>query len=271
MRFVNKLKYLYRNKRFIVAAEHRLKLIIFRCFRRLLAPSLLELNSIALSSCYSPDTLELSLFTKNTEMTWQMIISEYQLLSEKLMSRQAFSSSIYTYPPEFALEYNSCLLLYGVARIIKPAIVLECGVANGYSTFFLINALMRNGYGKLHSVDINTNVGSLLTESEKKDWVLKILDTKNPRSDFKNFIRSLKCIDLYLHDSDHRYTWQMFEYSQVLSKLDPAGIFISDDVDTSYAFIDICARNHLNPVFLIEKRKVLGMVQMSWTKWTVPL
>lgn len=168
VKLLDKLINIYKRKGFIYAVEYRIKMIIVKCFRRFLAPSLQELGQNALAIHSSLNTIDLHLFNNQTAISWLMIEAEFQALSEELSKRQASYSSVPAYQPEFVLETSSCMLLYGITRITKPETVLECGVADGYSTFFLLNALRKNRSGQLYSVDVSTDVGSLLTEEENK-------------------------------------------------------------------------------------------------------
>ena len=43
--------------------------------------------------------------------------------------------------------------LYLLVRKYKPKVILETGVANGISTYFILKALHLNGSGKLISID----------------------------------------------------------------------------------------------------------------------
>ena len=57
----------------------------------------------------------------------------------------------------FPLEYNAASslanLCYALVRALRPATVLETGVAYGVSSSFIAKALSVNGEGELHSVD----------------------------------------------------------------------------------------------------------------------
>jgi hypothetical protein len=44
-------------------------------------------------------------------------------------------------------------------------------------------------------------------------------------------------IDIFIHDSDHSYLWQLFEYRVALGKIQSKmGLICSDDVDKSYLY-----------------------------------
>lgn len=118
---------------------------------------------------------------------------------------------------------------------------MESGVANGVSTFFILNALSKNGNGSLVSIDITDDVATFLTDEEKKRWRLKVIDIRhNPRKQFQKIMDEAASLSIYIHDGDHSYTWQTMEYYAALKKLKAGGLLFSDDIDSSYAFIDVC-------------------------------
>ncbi len=66
---------------------------------------------------------------------------EYEQLQVDLMGRYKALENQFSFPERSALEDNSAFLLHAVCRLSKPANVLETGVSNGHSTFFLLQAL----------------------------------------------------------------------------------------------------------------------------------
>ena len=129
--------------------------------------------------------------------------------------------------------------MYLLARLTKPESVVETGVANGISTFFILNAMKNNGVGKLTSIDLSYDVATFLNGEERALWELKVLKTKiNPRRQFKDILSGIQSLSIYLHDGDHSYLLQQMEYGLAFKKLKSGGMILSDDVDSSFAFID---------------------------------
>jgi hypothetical protein len=52
------------------------------------------------------------------------------------------------------IEIDAPLELFALVRILRPAHVVEVGVSSGVSSAYLLQALMRNDSGTLHSVDL---------------------------------------------------------------------------------------------------------------------
>jgi hypothetical protein len=55
---------------------------------------------------------------------------------------------------ESFVEIDAPLELHAIARLLRPAHVVEVGVSSGVSSAYLLRALERNGSGRLHSIDL---------------------------------------------------------------------------------------------------------------------
>jgi predicted O-methyltransferase YrrM len=229
-------------------------------FRDVLTPNLSAFYGIGSKARVSAsDVLSDLAQTHERNDQVKQILDEFSDLELELRLR--YKRGTPEYPENYALEQSSSLLTYGAMRIIQPRIVLETGVANGHSTFFIINAIIRNGKGELHSTDVSDNVGALLMERERELWNLEII--KEPlRRSFRSVVERLPQIDFFLHDSNHSYSWQRFEYESVLSRMSKGSILASDDVDSSYAFIDFARRIRVHPVLLVDRRKIFGYLKL---------
>jgi predicted O-methyltransferase YrrM len=183
---------------------------------------------------------------------------EYEQFRAELEVR--YKQKAQLYPPLSAVEDGSAFVLYSLVRINRPAVAVETGVANGHSSFFILKAMIANGSGTLHSIDIVNGVGTLLTGVERAFWHLHVLDSKNLRQSFTSLIYSLPPIDFFLQDSDHTYRWQQHELKTVWEKLKDDGIIVADDADSSYAFLDFCRSRESIPAFLVDRRKAFGLI-----------
>jgi len=226
-------------------------------FHSISRPSLNELYSVADLQTNNINKLFLALrvnnFVKENENEFNKVFLDYQkrLRQVKLV-----------YPQNFSIDYDEAKILYMLTLYIKPKIFLETGVADGSSSFFILSALKKNSFGKLISVDIKNDVGAIVPESLKSNLDLKILE-EDLRNSFKNFVLSIPKIDIFLHDSDHSYSWQSFEYKMVFNKINKNGLLVSDDIDNSYAFIDFYRKLKSNYEMLnfVTDRKVLGIIK----------
>jgi len=236
-------------------AEHRLASSIHRHNH----PTLASFAEVASSMHFSAKELaEMYFFPEQGEAELAQLSDEYDALCDEIDERYRERSQIY--PHKCALEKGSTFLIYAVVRSSRPSVVLETGVANGHSSFFILRAMRANGHGSLHSVDRSPQVGSLLTRPDRDRWNLHILESKSLKKSFLRILDTIPPIDLFLHDSDHTYAWQSFELNAVMRKLAPGGILASDDCDGCNAFLDFCQKSGSRPVVLVENRKILGLV-----------
>jgi predicted O-methyltransferase YrrM len=174
---------------------------------------------------------------------------------------QSESSELHSlYPTEWAVAQETAFFLYLLVRLRRPSLVVETGVANGLSSTSILLALAKNGHGCLVSIDVDENVGSLVPEILRDRWHLEVLPKdRSQREALVDFFNSLDPIDIFLHDSDHSYDWQSFEYEVARSHLTPEGLILSDDIDWSFAFIDFCQTYQFRPSYLISSGKIFGV------------
>jgi predicted O-methyltransferase YrrM len=138
--------------------------------------------------------------------------------------------------------------IYVIIRVLKPNIIVETGVANGASSFYILLALKRNKKGHLFSIDFpnldptaiipqNKEVGWLVPQVLRDRWTLIFgkIEEKLPK-----LLEELGSIDIFYHDSLHTYEHMMFEYKLAWGKLNKGGLLISDNIDLNNAFKDFC-------------------------------
>lgn len=136
-------------------------------------------------------------------------------------------------------------LLYFVVRYTKPAIVVETGVALGYSSRSILLAMRANGFGRLYSSDMpypriddaESLVGLLVDHSLRDNWTLLLgADRRNlPR------IRDLvgdQTIGLLHYDSDKSEKGRSFALSVLSPCIGPETVVIVDDVNDNLWFRD---------------------------------
>ena len=135
------------------------------------------------------------------------LLAEHDEVQTKLTQRRARADLVYG--ESFDVGQGTSLCLYGMTRILKPAHVLETGVADGVSSFVFLAAMDRNGTGTLHSTDIRPNAGALV--NSRDHWDLFLVDRRTPARSLAKYVRSLPPLDLFVHDSLHLRAWQLLE------------------------------------------------------------
>jgi hypothetical protein len=180
---------------------------------------------------------------------------EHVVLLEEIERRRRDVSLIF--PEDFGSGDEMSFVLYSLLRLHQPQRVLETGVADGVSTFFRLNAIAKNGTGTVHSVEVDENVGSLLSEGERHAWNLHVIPAASPRA--FNEVVARVAPDFFFHDSTHLYYWAHFEYKTVREQLGERCFMTSDDVDKSFASLDFCSTEPVTPAFLLDRWKLFGV------------
>lgn len=123
----------------------------------------------------------------------------------------------------------------------RPSVVIETGVAMGFTTAVILAAMDDNDAGALHSIDLPplqveaaTFVGRVVPDELRGRWTLHAGPS---RTLLPALARRLAPTDLFVHDSDHSYGAQYEEYRHVWPHLAVGGAIVSDDVLNS-AFVE---------------------------------
>ena len=130
------------------------------------------------------------------------------------------------------------VILYILLRAVKANRIVETGVANGGSTYYILSAILKNGKGYLHSIDIpfyedilqkealrkigirskhkrhgaippGKEVGWLVPEQLRDNWICHLGDSKKL---LPKLLSTLSNIDVFVYDSRHMYRHMNFKY-----------------------------------------------------------
>ena len=134
-------------------------------------------------------------------------------------------------------------VLYYIVRATRPTLVVETGVAAGFSTSYLLAGINANGFGQVHSVDLPTldpmghkdrdgridkvhvdrveETGFVIPESLKRVWKLH-LGASN--SVLPSLLDELGVIDIFWHDSEHSFSNMTWEFKVAWSVPVPGGL-----------------------------------------------
>ena len=143
------------------------------------------------------------------------------------------------------LSLGEAISLYILVLHLKPEIVVETGVSDGMSSFFILSALNENKKGNLYSIDLpevgmpklyGKEPGWIADDNLRKRWTLIYGKTEKKLAPLLN---ELKHVDIFLHDSEHSYTNMKFEFSMVLRYMKNGSLLLSDDVRSNSAFQEL--------------------------------
>jgi len=130
----------------------------------------------------------------------------------------------------------------------RPSVVIETGVARGVTSRIVLEALNRNDWGHLWSIDLppplekdlHAQIGAAVPNARRGRWsYIK----GSSRRRLPSLLRALAQVDLFVHDSLHTARNTRFEMERTLSVLASGGIMIIDDISPHQAFAEF-ARDH---------------------------
>ncbi len=129
-----------------------------------------------------------------------------------------------------------------VTRHLQPRTVVETGVARGFTSRVILEALEANGVGRLWSIDLppplerrrlEDETGAAVPDYLKGRWTLV---EGSSRRRLPGLLEELGTIDLFIHDSRHTHRNISFELAAAWSALNPGGFLLADDVHCNGAF-----------------------------------
>jgi predicted O-methyltransferase YrrM len=164
---------------------------------------------------------------------------------------------------------NELLNLVGsIVTLMKPKVMVETGVALGFSTATILAAMRRNELGHLYSVDLpavqyghDRETGSAVPADLRDRWTLILGPSQKllPR-----LLTDVGPVDLFLHDANHAYSAQLREYRSTWPHIRPGGLLISDDVGNP-AFVEFAAEVGAHPYLVPGSRtdSLVGVVRKN--------
>lgn len=127
-------------------------------------------------------------------------------------------------------------------RLLRPEIVLETGVAKGFTTASTLEALDRNGTGHMYSVELPSlymgyarQVGEVIPDRLRPRWTLELGPSAIA---MRRIGRRVGRFDLFIHDSGANYDNQKTEYELALEHMPVGGVIVSDMLNSD-AFIEL--------------------------------
>ena len=154
-------------------------------------------------------------------------------------------------------------MLWATVRDRRPRTVVETGVCNGLSSAIILDALEQNGEGRLFSIDLpefsdpalngaefwggkggavvpaGRSAGWLVPEARRRCWRLVL---GRSRELLGPVLQKAGAVDIFIHDSEHSYENQMFEFRAGYEALASGGLLVATDINWSDAFDDFWRR-----------------------------
>lgn len=134
-------------------------------------------------------------------------------------------------------------LLYFLVAYLKPTVVVETGVAAGFSSYAILKAMDNNEHGTLFSSDFpylrlkdpEKYVGLLVPNELRERWKLFI---EGDQRNLKKILELTTSIDLFHYDSDKSYSGRDEAYQAVSASLSKNAVLVFDDIQDNCHFMD---------------------------------
>ena len=161
-------------------------------------------------------------------------------------------------------------LLYFLILKYKPTNIVETGVAAGWSSLAMLEALWKNGNGTLYSSDLpyfrlrtpRKYVGVLVEDSRfRKNWHLW---TQGDRRNLPLISEALgkERLDLFHYDSDKSYAGRVFALSTLREKFDSGSVVIFDDIGDNNHFKNWVENTDVTYSIIASRGRFVGVAQI---------
>ena len=142
---------------------------------------------------------------------------------------------------------------YATARVLRPSLIVETGIHGGLGSRLLLLALARNreegAPGELVSIDIDTAAGALVERPLRTDWQPVFGSTY----DVLKPAISGRRVGMLIHDSDHTYECERFEFEAALGSAGDRIALISDNAHASSALPDVAKEHGMAYAYFVEE------------------
>ena len=145
-------------------------------------------------------------------------------------------------------------LIYAATHLSKANIVIETGVAYGWSSLSLLKSLDQWGTGSLISIDMpfwgtkyENQIGCVIPKKLLSRWRLIRLPDRDA---LPKILKSTKPFDLCHYDSDKSYDGKIWALPRIWNRINDHGLIICDDISDNLAFKDFCENFSLNPIIV---------------------
>jgi predicted O-methyltransferase YrrM len=159
---------------------------------------------------------------------------------------------------------------YALVRATKPDHFVETGTHLGLGSCVIAAALLRNGHGRLTTIDTDPIAGYLIGEP----WA-SVIDRCTGSS--IDALVAMRDVDMFLHDSLHTYDYETRELTTVEPNLRPDAVILSDNAHKSPALSEWAERSGRHYLFFKEHPldhwwpgEGIGAAWAGRTRWQRP-
>jgi len=173
----------------------------------------------------------------------------------------------FPHPMITALHKSTGRFLFSICYFSEPELVIETGVAYGFSSSYILLALSLLKKGKLISIDVllrkehSPEKFGIAIPSELKKRQQLIIGKST--EELKKLLKEDTKIDIFMHDSLHTYKYMMEEFHIAWPFIKNQGFLVSDDVSDNNAFLDFSEKVGKKPIIIFDeiKKTYFGLIQ----------
>ncbi len=207
------------------------------------------------------------------EGDWPSAVVEAERVVTTVAERAcAVSARGETFPQHFNADTSLATIAYCLARVLRPSTVVETGVAYGFMTAVLVEALAANGMGSLHSIDLPSlddpdghTTGILVPASCDNRWTLH---RGSSRRLLPHMVATAGLMDMFVHDSANVSSMQRFEVGVVWPRLAPGGIVVINNARPSIVRRLSRLTSQVSVVRQVDKPDCVTAVAQKQSGWT---
>lgn len=167
----------------------------------------------------------------------------------KALTRETYQKIL---QPRMLSGHYQGRVLSVLSKLIRPKTILELGTFTGYSALCLAEGLDENGI--LHTIDINEELVDFQKKYfDKSDYGTQIIQHLGPALDIIPTLETT--FDLVFMDADKPNYIKYFH--QIIDKLNPGGVILSDNVLWSGKVIETLDPSDVSTKIVLEYNALL--------------
>ena len=175
--------------------------------------------------------------------------SEEEPVLLKALTRETYQKVL---QPRMLSGHYQGRILSVLSKLIRPKTILELGTFTGYSALCLAEGLDKNGV--LHTIDINEELVDFQKRYfDKSDYGAQIVQHLGSALDIIPTIETT--FDLVFMDADKPNYINYFH--QIIDKLNPGGVILSDNVLWSGKVIEPLDPSEISTKIVLEYNRLL--------------
>jgi len=145
--------------------------------------------------------------------------------------------------------------LYAIVRLTRPQVILETGVAHGYSSAVILQGIADNGRGRLSSIDLPmfrpgvvSYTGDAVPDRLRAaGWDLHL---GSDRRVLPGLLKQIGPVEFLFYDSDTAYEAMLHTWELVWPYLRPGAVVAMNIVHANDAYLEFAERHRLPPVII---------------------